>query len=320
MTSRCAGASWLVAVLAALPLAAMLAGCGAAKAGPALSLPRTAAALPPSTRSHIVVIVLENRELSEVIGDRAAPYINALARRGALLLDYHAVTHPSLPNYIALIAGDPLAISSDCGECTAQGRMLADQLEAAHVGWRAYMEDLPHPCYQGATAGGYAKKHDPFIYFPQVARDPARCARVVPLTRLASDLRERKLPAFAWITPNLCDDGHDCSNASVDRFMRRLVPYLLHGLGPAGVLAIVWDEGTSDSGCCARATGGAVPLILVGPGVRAGERLSAPADHYSLLALIEDAFALPRLRSAACPCTPSLGAAFKRGAPPQLRR
>jgi phosphatidylinositol-3-phosphatase len=297
------------------------AGCGSAAApGKPLSLPRSPSTLGRSARSHFVVVVLENRELGEVIGVGSAPYLNSLSRQGALATDYYAVTHPSLPNYIALLAGNPLGIQSDCTECQAHGPMLVDQLESAHLGWGAYMEGMPTPCYAHSASGGYAKKHDPFMYFSQIAGNPARCKRVVPLTRLSTDLRTGRLPAFVWITPNLCDDGHDCPIASVDRFMARLTPYLLHSLGPHGVLAVVWDEGTDDNGCCgSAAAGGRVPLILAGPQVRAGYRLATPVDHYSLLRLIEDFFGLPRLREAACPCTPSLDAAFKRGKPPRGR-
>jgi phosphatidylinositol-3-phosphatase len=307
--------------VAALLVCVALAACGSATSpGETLALPGSPEQIPRSARSHFVMIVLENRELGEVIGSGSAPYINTLARQGALASDYHAITHPSLPNYIALLAGDPLGIASDCTDCQARGAALPDQLEHAHIGWRAYMEGLPHSCYAGASAGGYAKKHDPFMYFRQTAGNPARCRGVVPLTQLAGDLRRERLPAFAWISPNLCDDGHDCGNATTDRFLAHLVPYLLAGIGPHGVLAVVWDEGTSNSGCCSLAAGGRVPLILAGPPVRAGYRLSTPADHYSLLRLVEDSFGLPRLRGAVCPCTPSLDAAFKRGVPPGLGR
>ena len=296
-----------------------ISGCGSnASPGAPLALPSSPGVLVRSARSHFVVVVLEIREFEEVIGDPSAPFINGLARRGTLASDYHAITHPSLPNYIALLAGDPLGISSDCTGCQVRGSALPDQLESAHISWRAYMEGLPRPCYTGASAGGYAKKHDPFMYFEQLTGGPARCHHVVALSQLASDLRTGRLPTFVWITPNLCDDGHDCANASVDRFLARLVPYLLAELGPRGVLSIVWDEGSSDSGCCGRAAGGRVPLILAGPSVRAGYRLSTPADHYSLLALIEDSFGLARLRGAACPCTPSLNDAFINDTPPRL--
>lgn len=300
-----------------------LAGCGsAATPGKPLSLPRSPAELSRSARSHFIVVVLENRELGEVIGMGSAPYLNALSREGALATDYHAVSHPSLPNYIALLAGNPLGIESDCTECQPHGATLVDQLEGAHLDWGAYMEGMPAPCYAGSSVGGYAKKHNPFMYFTQIARNPARCRKVVPLTRLSGDLRSGRLPAFTWITPNLCDDGHDCPVASADRFMGRLAPYLLRSLGPHGVLAVVWDEGTGNSGCCGGPSGGPsggrVALILAGPQVRAGYRLGTPADHYSLLRLIDDSFKLPRLRGAACPCTPSLDAAFKGGTPPRM--
>jgi phosphatidylinositol-3-phosphatase len=304
----------LVALLVLLGGVAL--GCGsAASPGRPLALPRSPAQVASSSVSHFVLVVLENREFDEVIGNSSAPYINALAHRGVLASDYYAVAHPSLPNYIALLAGDPLGVESDCTSCQAHGTTLIDQLERAHVGWRAYMESMPRACYSGAGAGGYAKKHDPFMYFSQIASNAGRCARVVPFGALGGDLGGGRLPAFAWITPNLCDDGHDCAIASVDRFLRGLVPYLLRGLGPHGVLALVWDEGNADSGCCGNAHGGRVPLILLGPTVRAGRRLTTPATHYSLLALIEDSVGVARLRRAGCPCTPSLKGAFRAGVP-----
>lgn len=295
--------------------------CGsAASPGQPLALPRAPAGVSASKGSHFVLVVLENREFGEVFGGGSMPYVEKLARQGTLASDYHAIAHPSLPNYIALLAGDPLGVASDCAECEVQGRGLPDQLEQARIGWRAYMEGMPRPCYDGASAGGYAKKHDPFMYFRQLAGNPSRCSHVVPLAQIVGDLRGRGLPAFAWITPNLCDDGHDCANQVTDRFLANLVPAVLANLGPRGVLAVVWDEGASGSGCCGRAAGGRVPLILAGPSVRAGYRLDTPADHYSLLALIESAFGVPRLRGAACSCTPSLNAAFRSGRPPRLGR
>jgi phosphatidylinositol-3-phosphatase len=303
---------------------AALTGCGMSSAGDPLESARPAASVTPAPSAkpapgpHVVLIMLENRELNEVIGDRSAPYLDALTRRGALALDYHAITHPSLPNYIALIAGDPLGISSDCTQCIAHGSELTDQLESAHLGWRTYMQAMPYPCYTGAEAGEYAKKHDPFMYFGRIADSRARCANVVPLSELGGALSTGTLPAFSWITPDLCDDGHNCANSIVSRFLASIVPQLLPALGPQGLLAITWDEGSSDSGCCKLAAGGRVGLILLGTQVRAGARLDAPADHYSLLALIEQVFGLPRLREAACACTPSLDGAFRGGQPPRI--
>ncbi len=168
------------------------------------------------------------------------------------------------------------------------------------------MEDLPHPCFTGASAGEYAKKHDPFMYYRQIAGNPGSCDHVVPISQLSLDERRHTLPRFIWITPNLCHDMHDCDLGTGDRYLAALVPPLLRTLGHDGLLFLTWDEGSSDDGCCRVASGGHIATIVAGPGARAGARLSTPMDHYSVLQTIEDLLSLPRLRGAACACTPSL--------------
>src|SRR2546427_9471693 len=114
-----------------------------------------------SAVSHVVLIVMENHEYQEVIGAAEASYVNSLAARSVLLTRSYAITHPSLPNYLALVGGSTFGIHSDCTDCAAVGRNLGDQLSAKGVSWKAYMEDLPSACWQGGGSGGYAKKHDP---------------------------------------------------------------------------------------------------------------------------------------------------------------
>jgi phosphatidylinositol-3-phosphatase len=232
---------------------------------------------------HVAVIAMENHEYSSIIGSRSAPYINGLARRYALAQNMYAVSHPSLPNYLALTGGSTFGISNDCTGCEVHASSLADQLGRAGISWKAYMEGLPRPCFTGASAGDYAKKHDPFVYFASVVRAPSLCDRVVPFDRLATDQRGGALPQFVWITPNLCHDMHDCSVATGDRFLSRVVPPLLQALGPRGVLFLTWDEGSSDSSCCRLAGGGHVVTIVAGAEARRGAVLGA-----------------------ACACTPSL--------------
>jgi hypothetical protein len=175
------------------------------------------------------------------------------------------------------------------------------------------MEDLPAPCFTGASAGDYAKKHDPFAYYTRVVSSPGRCASIVPLSRLSADERTGALPRFVWISPDLCHDMHDCSVATGDRFLSRLVPPLLRALGRGGLLFLTWDEGSSDAACCRLAAGGRVATIVAGPGARPRARLALPTDHYSVLQTIEDLLGLPRLRGAACACTPSLQPLLARG-------
>jgi acid phosphatase len=225
----------------------------------------------------------------------------------------YAISHPSLPNYLALTGGSTFGIDSDCSDCTVGATSIVDELERAHLSWRAYMEDLPAACFTGSSAGGYAKKHDPFAYYTRITTSQGRCANIVPLTRLYSDERNATLPRFIWITPNLCHDMHDCSVSTGDRFLSTLVPGLLRSLGKGGLLFLTWDEGSSDAGCCRLASGGHIVTIIAGPEARAGARLAKPTDHYSVLQTIEDVLGLERLRGAACACTPSLAPLLARG-------
>ena len=292
----------------AIVLVLVLAACGASdrRYGTVQRTASPVLRLAGGAPTHIALILMENEEYSDIIGSRATPFINALARRSALAARHFAIAHPSLPNYLALTGGSTFAITSDCTDCRARGDNLGAQLTAAKISWRAYMEDLPHACFRGADAGNYAKKHDPFVYYPELTRDRSACANVVGLGALPTAEAAHRMPRFAWITPNLCHDMHDCSPAAGDRFLARLVPPLLRALGPRGLLLLTWDEGSSDEGCCGLASGGHIVLIAAGPAARPKAVIRSTTDHYSTLQAIEDLLGLPRLRGAACPCTPSL--------------
>jgi phosphatidylinositol-3-phosphatase len=262
--------------------------------------------------AHIAVIVMENEEYRSVIGSSSTPFINRLARNYGLASSAYAISHPSLPNYLALTGGSTFSISSDCTDCSVPGAGLVGQLAAKRISWKAYMEDLPRRCFTGSGHDNYAKKHDPFVYYTSVVRNPGLCARVVPLTQIRTDERSRALPRFIWITPNLCHDMHDCSTATGDRFLAGAIPPLLRSLGPRSLLILTWDEGDSDNGCCRFASGGHIATIVAGSLARRHARLRTPVDHYSVLQTIEDLFGLHRLRGAACRCTQSLQPLLRR--------
>jgi hypothetical protein len=249
---------------------------------------------------------MENEEYGSVIGARSAPFISQLAGRYAVARAMYAIGHPSLPNYLALTGGSTFGIHSDCTSCSVDATSLVDQLQSSHISWRAYMEDLPHPCFTGASSGAYAKKHDPFAYYTRITHDPGQCRHIVGLGQLGADERSGALPSFIWITPNLCHDMHDCGVSTGDRFLATLVPSLLRSLGPHGVLFLTWDEGSSDAGCCHLASGGHIATIVAGPDARRGAQMTSPTDHYSVLQTIEDMLGLPLLRGAGCACTVSL--------------
>jgi len=236
-------------------------------------------------------VVFENHEADEIAGNPAAPTFNALARRYATLTHYDAVTHPSLPNYLALVSGSTQGITTDCTSCVAGGPSLADSLATAGKTWKTYAEDLPAPGFMGAFSGRYARKHDPFLYFRDVAGSRARRDRVVPFTELAHDVAANRLPDFSLVVPNLCDDMHDCSVATGDAWLRaHVVPLLSSPALRGGVVFVVFDEGTSDAG-----GGGHVEALALGPAVRPHSVFSRPTNHYGLLRTIEDAWGLPRL-------------------------
>ena len=282
------------------PFLAMLLGL-AVLGGTAVAAP-TAQARPRV--SHVVVVVMENQEYSSIIGNAQAPYLNTLATRKVLLTDDHAITHPSLPNYLALTGGSTFGITSDCTTCSVRGAgtNLIDQFMGRNISWKAYMETMPSACYTGATSGPfpqqYAKRHDPFAYFDDIASSARRCGHIVPYTRLATDLAQGALPTFAWVTPNVCDDMHSCSIATGDTWLSKNVPPILRGLGANGILIITWDEGSSNAGCCGVAAGGHIATIIAGPGAANHLRVSTPSDHYSVLQLIEWSLGLPFLRGA----------------------
>jgi hypothetical protein len=251
--------------------------------------------------SHIFTIVMENEESSSVVGNPSAPYINGLASRYGLATNYYAASHPSLPNYLALTAGSTFGISSDCTTCYVAAANIADQVEASGRSWRAYMEDMPAPCYLGAWSGNYAMKHDPFMYYTDIRNNPARCAaHVVPFTQFSSDLNSGHIPNYVFITPNMCNDMHDCPVSTGDGWLQSVVPSITSSAAfqNGGVLFITWDEGASGAGCCGDSWGGRVATLVISPLGIGGYRSGAAENHYSLLRTIEDAWHIGHLGAA----------------------
>lgn len=247
--------------------------------------------------SHVFTIVMENEEATSVIGNTDMPYLNSLAAQGVVLSQSYAICHPSLPNYLALIGGDTFGVHSNCTDCLLDGLTVVGGVEATGRAWKAYMEGVPKACFLGAKSGRYAQKHNPFVYFRNIRDDAARCAKIVPFTEFATDLAGGTLPNYAWITPDLCHDGHDCSRAESDQWLSSVVPGIVgsDAFRQGGVLFITYDEGTSNSGCCEVAAGGRIATIVVSPFVRAGTVAGAAYTHYSLLATVAQAwgFAAP---------------------------
>lgn len=279
---------------------------------PTATLPPPASATPSLTPTptspipafrHIVIIIFENKEFGTVIGNRKMPFYNRLAQEYTLLTQYYAITHPSLPNYLALIGGDTFGITRNCESCFVNAPNLADFIEASGRRWKTYQEDLPRPCFVGSTLS-YVQKHNPFIYFDSIRLNPERCQSIVPLSELKQDLEQGQLPDFAFITPNLCNSAHDCGLDVSDAWLENLLGMLLPALEAESkpyLVVLTWDEGQGSHSCCGLPpeAGGRVATVLISSQVRRNFQDDTPYTHYSLLKTILTAWQLPLFGHAA---------------------
>jgi hypothetical protein len=285
----------LIALLTAVSLAVPIAPAAATLA---VSTQASAAGMIPDALdqaiavpalSHIYVIVMENHEYGSIIGNSKAPYLNSLAARYGLATNYTAVAHPSEPNYLALFSGSTQGVTDD-GSYNLGGKNLVDQLEAHRRTWAVFAQNVPLGCYKGGSsaggpdgAGWYARKHNPAISFTDISANATRCARISNFSHF-----DPAKANFELIIPNMCNDMHDCSVATGDAFLKKLVPRIQANMAKEpGVLFITWDEGSSSVG-----GGGRVATLVIGPGVRPGYRSAVRHDHYSLLRTIENAWGL----------------------------
>jgi acid phosphatase len=251
---------------------------------------------------HIVMILFENKEFGFVIGNSQMPNFNRLAKENALLTQHFAVTHPSLPNYLALIGGDTFGITRDCEDCFISARTLVDEIEDAGLTWKTYQEDFPRPCFLGST-DKYAQKHNPFIYFDSVRLDKARCnSHIVNLNKLPLDLSSGSLPNFVFIMPNICNSAHDCDLKTADTWLGPWVDQLqaYPGMKEDGLIILTWDEGQGNHGCCGiEPAGGRVATVFISGKVKPGVQDDTPYTHYSILKTISAAWGLPMVGKAA---------------------
>lgn len=309
---------------------------------------------------HVFVVNIENKGYTETWGAGSqAPYLaRTLRNKGVLLRYYYGTAHHSQPNYVAQISGQgpDAQMQGDCGIYSAFHEVgttppqqavgtgcvfpknvnsLPQQMSHHHLSWKGYMDDMARGCQhprlntrdrteQATARHEYATRHDPFVYFRSITSRPRYCARhVVKLRRLRTDLASaRATPHLAYITPDLCNDGHDspCADGrpgglvTVNTWMKRWIPRILGS--PAfqrnGLLVITADE--SDGGasgstaCCGEGPsantpqpgidgpgGGRIGALVLSPWTRGGTATSRRYNHYSLLASIENVFGLKHL-------------------------
>jgi phosphatidylinositol-3-phosphatase len=240
------------------------------------------------TPSHVVIVIEENRSQTNIIGNKAAPFINALAAGGALMAQSFAETHPSEPNYLALFAGDTFGVTKDvCPVNAGAAPNLASELLAAGDTFGGYAEDLPAVGSPVCSAGKYARKHVPWANFTNV---PA--ANSVPFSAFPTAGNYANLPTVSFVIPNNDDNMHDGSIAAGDAWLnRQLVDYANWARANNSLLIVTWDE---DDG----SPRNQIPTVIYGGHVQPGT-YSEQISHYNVLSTLEQMYGLPKTGNAA---------------------
>ncbi|MGZ4611716.1 MAG: alkaline phosphatase family protein [Kineosporiaceae bacterium] len=254
------------------------------------------ASRPAATPSKVMVIAEENHTYDEVLGQGRAPYLSGLARTYASFTAMNAgypTVCPSLAAYLLMTSGDAHGVCDDAGPDAhpISGPSVFSQLPSAGLEWRLYAESMPAPCTRDDSADGrYLVRHAPAPYYVDAA---GQCPSWdLPLGTpsagaLHDDVVAGSLPAYAFVTPDACDDMHGASGcpadpvAAGDQWLARWVPQVLAGPDyRAGrlVIVITWDEGSTSTNH--------IPTIVMAPSVR-GAQVTTPTTQCGLLALEE---------------------------------
>jgi hypothetical protein len=322
---------WYPTVLL-LAAALLTGGSAAAQPAPPDEAPRSARPCgwrdePPPTYDHVVWVVLENHSYEDLVGppgspqDDTSPYLNRLARTCGLATDFWAVTHPSLPNYLAMVSGRTGGVRTSCvpAACPQRRQTVLGQLRSGGRSWRVYLESMPSACRR-TDAYPYVVRHNPPPYFPGLTG----CRRHdLPMGdprtgRLARVLADGRLPALTIVVPNQCHNTHDCPVGTGDRWLSRVVPRILAGPDyRAGrtALFVTWDEGAGGNAgqSCRRDRDRSchIATVVVSPTTRPGTRSATRFDHYALLETTQRMLGTgPLLGHAADDRTRSMRAAF----------
>jgi len=271
---------------------------------------------------HIMVVMMENESQGNLIGNPSAPNVNALAATYGIDSASYAVSHPSLPNYLEMLAGSTYGVTDDGAPSSehipAGAQTLVNELVTAGIPWRGYMESMPSDGYEGGDTtccgGRYYEHHDPFVYFPAVTSLPSFSSDVVPCTALMGDLAGPNAPDFVWVTPNGTDDMHDGStgaNGEVDpavgdawlgSFVSQVQSTPWYAAG--GRIVVEWDEGadadTTGLGSAGAGGGGQIVTLVLSAALRAHpQHDSTPVNTAGILRSIEQAYGVPFLGDAA---------------------
>lgn len=227
---------------------------------------------------RVIFVLFENTNYTVALKQ---PFFGKLAKAGANFTNFMALTHPSQGNYVALTSGSLNGVRGD-GKYDIDSTNIVDVLEAKHLTWKIYVEDFPGNCFTGVSSKGYARKHNPFISYLNIQKNPSRCANIVNATEFDKDAASGSLPNYIFYVPNNNNSGHDTGVAYADKWYGQKFSDLVSNekFMENTVLISTFDE----SGASAK---NQIYASIVGPAVRAGD-VSSDLSLYSLLKLIEE--------------------------------
>jgi phospholipase C len=290
----------------------------------------------PSRLRHVIVLFMENQPYDAIVGSPQAPYINDLARRCGLATNYHNITHPSAPEYLAATSGE-LGGAGDCPPvfldpswpptCPDANNNIFNQAMSAGETWKVYEKSMATNCFEGEDSSNYDINHNPAAYYTDLGGPSGTpgspCQQFdVPMGsptagNFETDLANRTLPNYAFIAPDLIDDTHDSTIATGDAYLSRLIPTILNSpqyTNGSTVLFVAWDEGegghTNDCAYNTTDIGCHVAMVVVSPYTRPGTQSSDLFNHYSLFKTTEKLLGLPLIGHATDPAVKSMAPAF----------
>ncbi|ASW57151.1 alkaline phosphatase family protein [Plantactinospora sp. KBS50] len=256
-------------------------------AGITAAAPQAQSATSVPRFDHIVLVMFENHAYSQISGSSSAPYFNTLAAQGAKFTKAYAITHPSQPNYIALFSGSAQGVTDDSCPKTFTGTNLQSQLVGAGLTFKGYSESMPSNGYTGCSSGTYQRKHNSWVDFSSV---PA--ASNLTYASFPSSSNYASLPTVAFVTPNMCNDMHDCSVGTGDTWLKNnLDAYAQWAKTHNSLLIVTFDEDN-------RLALNQIYTAFVGAHVTPGS-YSEKINHYNVLRTIEASYGLPGINGAA---------------------
>ena len=236
------------------------------------------------TFSHVVLVVEENHNYSEVIGNSAMPYLNSLASQYGLATQYFANGHPSMPNYLMLTTGLTESFDDNFTGTINDDNVVRELVKAGKT-WRAYEESIPSAGYLGTDAPPYVRRHNPFSFLSDIQQDSSQAANIVPFSQFSSDLANDSLPQYSFISPDINNDAHNGTLGAADAWLQSNIAPLLASstFKNSGLLIITFDEGENsdlDHG------GGQVATVIVSSKSKTNFQSQTFYQHQSLLRLV----------------------------------